>query len=156
MGANGSRDKRTHFVLKKKRTHIDSRYRIDGHKVVIQSKNTKQACNILHSNSANPIYIIGVRNKEGFVEIHSVNIFKNHNLEIEINLKYDNNGNLMPYNGAERNSHCHYWEERKDGRMHRKDTDNKHEAIPAKFSSLLANIVKFNKEQHKFKRHGKV
>ena len=59
-----------------KRTHIDTNMRICGHKVLLQKKDVRQSHNILNSHSANAIYIIGKVNKEGVIQAHSIDNFK--------------------------------------------------------------------------------
>lgn len=146
MGSNGSYNKKANGVPRSKRSHIDTRMRIDGHKVLLQSSNRNKAKNILYSNSDSPIYIIGKRNKDGSIDIHSVNVFKGHKLEVEINLKYNKDGTIRSYDGSEGSSHCHYWEEKATGSMRRKETANAHETIPQQYVSLLNDIVKFNRQ----------
>lgn len=58
MGGNGSYDKVLGGVVEGKRTHYDTGYRIDGHKVVIFKENTSHDKFIMNSNSEHPIYLI--------------------------------------------------------------------------------------------------
>lgn len=145
MGANRSYNIAIGGVPENKRSHIDSERRIGGHKVVLQKTDNSQAKNIMNSNSDSPIYLIGHERKDGTIEIHSINVFEGHRLKTEINLKYDKNGNLLSFNGKDSHTHSHTWEMSTDGIMHRKNLGT-HEDIPSGYNSLLADIVKFNKQ----------
>lgn len=145
MGANRSYNIAIGGVPENKRSHIDSERRIGGHKVVLQKTDNSQAKNIMNSNSDSPIYLIGHERKDGTIEIHSINVFEGHRLKTEINLKYDKNGNLLSFNGKDSHTHSHTWEMSTDGIMRRKNIGT-HEDIPSGYNSLLADIVKFNKQ----------
>jgi len=149
MGANGSYSKAIGGVPENKRTHTDSGYKIAGHKVVLQTSDNQQAKNIMNSNSANPIYIIGHRKNDGSIEIHSVNIFDGHHINVEINMKYDSSGRIRPYNGKESGTHCHRWEIKPNGDMGRVLTGSGHDKVPAKYNRLLNQIVQFNNKNKK-------
>ena len=147
MGANGSYDPEIDGVPEDKRTHIDTGFRILGHKVLLQEGATDQTKNIMNSNSEDPIYLIAKQYEDGSIAVLYVNDFTNHKLGYELNLKVDINGNLKPYNGTEQSSHAHKWHEGDDGKMHRIPvSDNGHLPIPKKYDKLLAEIEKFNKE----------
>ncbi len=145
MGANRSYDIAIGGVPENQRSHIDTGRRIDGHKVVLQKSDPSQSKNIMNSNSDSPVYIIGHEQKDGTIKIHSINIFDGHHLKLEINLKYDNKGNLLSFNGKEAQSHCHTWGKSESGDMHRLNLHT-HEEIPHGYESLLKDIVNFNKQ----------
>lgn len=146
MGANRSYNIAIGGVPDNSRSHIDTGRKICGHKVVLQKSDPFQSKNIMNSNSESPIYIIGHERKDGSIEIHSINIFEGHYLKIEINLKYDINGNLLLFNGKESNTHSHTWIRAENGDMHRQSFQT-HEAIPYGYSGLLDEIVNFNKKK---------
>lgn len=148
MGGNSSYSKDWGGVPEAKRTHDETGYRIDGHKVVVFRENDERKKNILNSNSANATYIIARKTSEGTIEVHSVNVFKGHDLGYEINLEFDGKGNLIPFNNGQ-GSHAHKWaKDAKDGKLKRKshDKDNCFH-IEAKYNSLIKKIVEFNKKR---------
>lgn len=151
MGGNCSYSEDWGGVPKANRTHTDSGYRIDRHKVVFLTKNAAQKKNILNSNSPNVTYLIASKDKNGNIKVHSVNIYDGHNLKCEINLEFDSKGNFIPYNKSDKGSHCHYWsKDSKDGMLKRKKHDKSNIfAIDSKYSSLIKKIEKFNKENNK-------
>jgi len=151
MGANGSYDKSLGGVPEGNRTHTDTGYRVDGHKVLLQTDENNQTSNILNSNSESPIYLMAKMYEDGSLAILNVNINKDHKIKMDINLKFDSQGNLIPYNGKESGSHAHEWHERPDGKMARKPVskgENSHLPIPSEYSSLINHIVEFNKKKN--------
>lgn len=150
LGGNGSYNKAIGGIPINNRTHTDTGLKIDGHKVVISNTSDIQAKNILNSNSDSPIYVIGHVNRNHEIVIHSVNVFEGHHIKMEINIKYDANGRILAYNGKEKNSHCHYWQQDANGNMSRKLTGNAHERIPKEYAALLQSIDRFNRQNHKF------
>lgn len=151
MGGNSSFSKGWGGVPKANQTHTDSGYRIDKHKVVFLSKNAAQKKNILNSNSPNVIYLIASKDKEGSINVHSINIYDGHHLKCEINIEFDDKGNVIPYNKSDKGSHCHYWaKDPKDGLLKRKKHDKSNIfAIDSKYDYLIKKIEKFNKANHK-------
>lgn len=157
MGANGSYSKFLNRVPSERRSHTDSHHHIDGHKILLQSKSQGQTKNIMFSNSENPIYLIGKRNSQGEITVESLNIYEGHKLVSEINLKYDSQGNVKPYNPdpkhQESGSHAHTWiDGDKPGYRQRKVGNNgrsEHLPIPDKYIPLIEKIVKFNKQRNK-------
>lgn len=145
MGANRSYNISIGGVPENLCTHDDSRREIMKHKVLLQKKNAKQAANIMNSNSDSPIYIIGRELQDGTIKVHSINIFEGHYLKYEINLKYDRNGNVLPYNGAEEHTHCHTWTHIGNGDMRRSQLGS-HEPLPNGVSNLINEIVRFNRQ----------
>ena len=146
MGANGSYDKTMDGVPENKRTHIETGYEIFGHKVLLQDGTEDQTANILNSNSKDPIYLIAKKNQDGSLTILNINDCSDHKIGFEVNLKFDVNGNVLPYNGKENHSHGHEWIQVENGDMHRKPTTgNSHLAIPSGYGALIKAIEKFNK-----------
>lgn len=147
MGGNSSYNKGWGGVPVAQRTHIDSNYRIDGHKVVYFSQNVEQRKNIINSNSANAIYLLATK-EEGILKIHSINVFDGHHLSYEINLEFDDNGNLIPF-GKGKGSHAHEWKlDPTDGKLKRKSHDKRNTLpIDSKYDSLISKIVLFNKQK---------
>lgn len=151
MGANGSYSKLIGGVPENNRTHIDTKLRVQGHKVLLQKQNIKQSKNVMYSNSDSPIYLIAKRNADGTLTILSVNVFDGHRLSKEIDIKMDSNGHLIPYNGRENGTHCHSWVENKEGEMSRQTTNgNPHKKVQPEFNKLLDDIVKFNNKHIKY------
>lgn len=151
MGGNCSYNEGWGGVPEANRTHTDSEYRIDKHKVVFLTKNAAQKKNILNSNSPGVTYLIASKDKEGNIKVHSVNIYDGHHLKCEINLEFDSKGNVISYNKSAKGSHSHYWaKDPKDGLLKRKKHDKSNIfAIDSKYNSLIKKVEKFNKENHK-------
>ena len=153
MGANGSYDPKLNGVPENKRTHIDTGFRILGHKVLLQEGVTDQSKNIMNSNSEDPIYLMAKQNEDGSLTILNINNFSKHKIGYELNLKFDINGNLKPYDGKEQSSHSHKWYEGDDGLMHRKPVSgNSHLPIPEEYNELITEIEKFNKQKKVYKK----
>ena len=153
MGANGSYDKNLGGVPKDKRTHTETGYTIDGHKVLLQTGKENQTKNIMNSNSDNSIYLMAKQNEDGTLTILNINANKGHKIGTEINLIFDSHGNLVPFNGKKSGSHSHQWEEQSDGNMGRKPVpkgESSHLPIPDEFKPLVEKIVQFNKQKHKY------
>lgn len=148
MGGNNSYEKGWGGVPEAHRTHTDSGYKVLGHKVVYLTGNNAHLKNILNSNSENAIYLIASKEKDGAIVIHSVNVFKGHDLAYEINLKYDKDGSIIPY--EENGSHAHLWEKNPQTGELRRTSHNKKNTfdIDKKYSKLISKIVEFN---HKHK-----
>lgn len=153
MGANGSYDKKTGGVPAGRRTHIETGHKILGHKVLLQEGVSDQTKNIMNSNSESPIYLMAKKNPDGSLTVLNINDFSGHKIGLEINLKYDQNGNVKPFNGKEANSHSHEWHQVDNGDMHRKPTEgNSHLPIPDRYSELISEIQKFNKQKNTCKK----
>ena len=152
MGGNGSYSKAYRGVPDVKRTHIDTNMRIDGHKVLLQKGNARQSKNIMNSNSENPIYIMARVNDDGIVVVHSVNVYKDHKISLEINLKYDANGNMIPYSkNSGRGCHAHLWYMNDRGEYHRKQHDTNNVLnIPSEYEEMVRHIDDFNKKKRKW------
>lgn len=150
MGGNSSYNSGWGIVPKAIRTHTDSHYRLENHKVVFLSKNAAQKKNILNSNSSNAIYLIANKDKNGYIKIHSINIFEGHLLKCEIDLEFDDKGNVKPYDKSSKSSHSHYWlKDSKDGLLKRKRHDKSNVFdIDKKYHSLIKKVEIFNKQNH--------
>lgn len=148
MGGNSSYNKEWGGVPKAKRTHEDTGYRIDGHKVVIFKEGSERKKNILNSNTANATYLIAKKYPDGTIEVHGVNMFKGHDLSYEINLEFDENGNLKPFNNGS-GSHAHIWtKDPSDGKLKRKSHDKKNcFPIDSMYNGLIKKIVEFSKKK---------
>lgn len=149
MGGNGSYSKAYRGVPDAKRTHIDTNMRIGGHKVLLQKKDIWQSHNILNSHSANAIYVIGKVSKKGVIQVHSIDIFQGHEISVEINLKFDEKGDLLPYSPhSERGSHSHRWHLNAEGKYQRISHDSKNVFdIPSEYEVLIKQVVDFNKQK---------
>ena len=152
MGGNGSYSKSYRGVPDAKRTHIDTNMRICGHKVLLQKKDVGQSKNITNSHSENPTYIIAYIGKDGAIKIHSINVFKDHGISLEINLKYNYKGEIIPYSAnSEKGSHSHRWFVNKEGKFARKQHDDSNAfEIPSEYDDLIKHIVEFNKQKRKW------
>lgn len=150
MGGNGSYSKGWGGVPTGKRTHTETNYRIEGHKVVYFTEKGEQKKNILNSNSSDAIYIIGTKQPDGTIQVHSVNVFKGHDLAYEINLEFDSKGNVIPFNNG-KGSHAHTWQKDSSvGKLKRKSHDKKNSfPIESKYNSLISKIETFNKQKKK-------
>lgn len=94
-------------------------------------------------------------NEDDTLTILNINVNKGHKIKVDINLKFDSHGNLIPFNGKESASHSHEWIERPDGKMTRKPAingENTHLPISGEFNSLLDAVVEFNKKKNKLKK----
>ena len=152
MGGNGSYSKGYRGVPDAKRTHIDTNMRIDGHKILLQKGDVEQSKNIMNANSEKPIYIIARVKGDGTVVVHSVNVFKDHKISVEINFKYDAGGNMIPYSkNSSKGSHAHLWYENDRGEYKRKQHDiNNVFNIPPEYNELVKHIDDFNKKKIKW------
>lgn len=152
MGGNNSYSEGWGGVPEASRAHTYSGHKVGGYKVVFANGNAEQRKNILNSNSANAVYLISTKEKDGTLKIHSVNVFDGHNLAYEINLEFDKQGNLIPFDGKSKGSHAHYWQKNPEtGKLGRKSHDKKNTfAISGKYSELIEKIVEFNKKNKKY------
>ena len=152
MGGNGSYDKNTGGVPTADRTHEALPNRIDGHKILVQKgKARKQVKLPMNSNSEKPIYLCASVNKTtNEVTIRRIGIYKNHKIVAELDLEFDNKGNIVPYSKG-KGSHLHRYTEDGKGNRGRKTHDRKNTfPIPRKYRKLLKQIENYNKERHKY------
>ena len=150
MGGNSSYIDEWGVVPDSKRTHTDSGYKIDGHKVLLSRQNPEQVKNILNSNTPDVIYLIATRNKQtGEIRVQNVNIFVGHNLSCEINIVYDSVGNIVPFSQS-RGTHCHFWQkDPSDGKLKRKTHDRGNIfSVSPEYNSLLEHIHHFNEQKN--------
>lgn len=147
MGGNGSYSEEFDGVNSKDRTHFDTEYRVEGHKVVVLQDNPGHDKIILNSNSDSPIYLFAsVDGNSNVLTISGIGIYEKHKLVESIDLKFDANGDYLPYNEAENGSHSHKWGEVAPGIIGRKSHDkNNHLPIRPDCQQLIEKIVKFNK-----------
>ncbi len=156
MGANGSYSKAYGGVPKGDRTHLDTNHKVDGHKVLLQSKKISQSKNVMWSNSKDPIYLIAKKNDDDTISIQSINVFKDHKLSIEIDLVFDLNGKLKGFNSIKPASgtHAHLWtnEDSSDDMNRKKGPkgEHLHLPVPKKFEPLLQKIEIFNNKSFKY------
>lgn len=151
MGGNGSYNKEFGGVLEIDRTHIDTNFKVDGHKVLLQQKNTKQIQMPMNSNSESPIYLIASVDKSGNLVISGFGVYKKHVIAKSVDLVFDKDGDLIPYSESEKSSHAHQWQEVSPGIYGRKPHDKKnHQPIDSLFNALINKIVKFNKSKKKW------
>lgn len=68
MGGNGSYSKEFGGVPEASRTHIETEYRIDGHKVLLFGENVEHDKIILNANSDSPTYLFGKKYPQGLLE----------------------------------------------------------------------------------------
>ena len=108
---------------------------------------------------AGSFFLFTTKQADGTIQVHSVNIFKGHDLSYEINLEFDSKGNILPFNNGKRQSCTHLAKDTKDGKLKRKSHDKKNSfPIDSKFNSLILKIESFNKKkkitmvQHKRKK----
>lgn len=153
MGGNGSYSKKYRGVPKIQRTHIDTNMRIDGHKVLLQARNTYQNKNILNSNSDSPIYLIARTDSSGVIQIRTINVYSNHEISIEINLQFDTLGEYVAYDRSYiKSSHSHRWYKTDKGTFERMSHDrNNIFEVPKEYMALIEKIVKFNKHKRRWK-----
>lgn len=152
MGGNSSYNKTLDRVRGKSRTHQEFHHRIEGHKILLQNKNKKQVKLPVNSNSDSPIYLLGRYNKKGEVEVVSVGIYENHKCIGQIDLKFDKDGNFIPYSKDNKNSsHFHTFPGgMSPGDVGRKSHDKSNiHPIDSKYDSLIQKIVEFNKKGYK-------
>jgi hypothetical protein len=151
MGGNGSYSKEIGGVPDMARTHVETNFRVGGHKVLLQDKNKMQAQMPMNSNSESPIYLIATINKKGELEIKSFGIYDKHVISKSVDLVFDSKGNLVPYNGTGKATHSHDWVEISPGIYGRKPHDKQNfHPIDSAYNSLLDSIVNFNKSKKKW------
>ncbi len=152
MGGNHSYNKALGGVPNHLCTHDELSVRIEGHKILLQKGNDSRVKIPMNSNSASPIYLGAHRKEDGTIEITTFGIYENHKCVGQVDLKFDKNGNYIPYaNNGEKSSHFHrFSEDQSTGVVARKSgqKDN-HLPIDSKYASLIEKIVQYNKAKHK-------
>lgn len=154
MGGNNSYSKGWGGVPEVYRTHKDTGYRINGHKVVFFTDNPRQRKNILNSNSEDATYLIATKEKDNTLKVQSVNVIEGHHLAYEINIEFDKQGDLIPFDGKSKGTHAHHWQKDPEtGRLKRKSHDKKNTfAVSKEYTDLVENIATFNKEKKKYEK----
>ena len=105
----------------------------------------------MNSNSESPIYLGGqkVSGSEDKVQVTTIGIYEKHKCVGQIDLKFDKNGNLIPFskNNPESSHFHHFVENPKTGKVGRKSHDktNTH-PIDSKYDALIQKIVDYNKK----------
>ena len=150
MGGNGSYNKSVGGVPTAKRTHTDTGYRIDGHKVLLQTSNNAQTKTPMNSNSEAPIYLIGSRKKNtDEINVSTIAIYKKHKISKTIDLIFDNEGKVIKYKDG-KGSHAHDWQTDDKGYLGRKTHDHKNTLpIDNGFEKLISHIEIFNNKNKK-------
>jgi hypothetical protein len=152
MGGNYSYNKKLRSVLEHERTHMELKTRIEGHKILLQKGCNSRAKIPMNSNSESPIYLGAHRKEDGTIEITTFGIYEKHKCIGQVDLKFDANGNLIPYaNNGEKSSHFHrFSEDASTGLVSRQSgqKDN-HLRIDIKYDSLIKKIVEYNKAKNK-------
>lgn len=149
MGGNGSYSKAHGGMSIAKRTHVDTNYRIDGHKVLVLSDNPSHSKVPMNSNSKSPIYMIAKSNKQGELSITAVAIYENHKAAKVIDLKFDKDGKSKEYANG-KGTHMHSWKEDNDGDIGRKSHDKENTyPVETQYKALIKKIENFNEQKHK-------
>lgn len=137
-------------------SHIDSSYRILGHKVIIQKDNINQVKIPTVSKSKNPLYLCArVEKATGHIDISSIAIYKDYTIVESIDIVTDRDGNHIPFrDGGKHSSHMHKWGKDASGSIGRKPhAKGNFHPIEAKYDLLIAKIIEFNKAQHRWIQH---
>lgn len=150
MGGNGSYNKALGRVRGYRRTHKEYHARIAGHKILIQNRNPMQVKIPVNSDSDSPIYLGARKTRFGAIEITTIGIYKNHKCIGQIDLKFDKDGNFIPYSSSDKgSSHYHKFQtDEKTGTVSRKSHNkNNTFAIDSNYNELIQKIVDFNQKQ---------
>ncbi len=152
MGANFSYNPLLGGVPDNKRTHYELSSRIEGHKILLQKGSDNRVKIPMNSNSESPIYLGAHRKDDRTIEITTFGVYEKHKCIGQVDLKFDANGNLLPFaNNGENSSHFHRFSENPyTGVVSRKSgqKDN-HHPIDSKYDKLIQKIVDYNKAKHK-------
>ena len=152
MGGNSSYNKTLDRVKGSKRTHQEYHDRIDGHKILLQNRNPRQVKLPVNSNTKPTIYLGGRKIDKDKVEVTSIGIYEKHKCVGQIDLKFDKNGDLIPYSKDNKgSSHFHRFSlNPKTGNVERKSHDkNNTYPIDNKYDALIRKIVDYNKKNRK-------
>lgn len=147
MSGNGTFDKVLGGIPESKYTHTDTTYRVEGHKVIVQTERPTQVKLPMNSNSKSPVYLVGRLIDKNEVVIAKVAIYEDHKIAKVIDLEYDKDGNIVPYSKG-KGTHMHNWNENNEGEMGRKQHDW-HNIFPVEgeYQSLIQDIVNFNNKK---------
>lgn len=152
MGGNYSYNKELGGIPENRRTHYELNSRIDGHKILLQKGNDSRVKIPMNSNSESPVYLGAHRKEDKTIEITTFGIYEKHKCIGQVDLKFDNQGNLIPFaNNGEGSSHYHKFAENPStGLVSRKSREeNNHNPIDPKYDSLIQKIIEYNKARHK-------
>lgn len=152
MGGNYSYNKEIGGVPDNKRTHDELDTRIEGHKILLQKGCDNRVKIPMNSDSESPIYLGAHLKEDTTIEITTFGIYENHKCIGQVDLKFDDKGDLIPFaNNGERSSHFHiFTEDPSTGLISRKPGQkNNHLPIDPKYDSLIQKIVEYNKAKHK-------
>lgn len=152
MGGNNSYKKELGGVPDYLRTHDELPNRIGGHKILLQKGNDSRVKIPMNSNSESPIYLGAHRKEDGTIEITTFGLYENHKCVGQIDLKFDKQGNFIPYaNNGEGSSHSHLFSENPtNGIVGRKSGQkSNHHPIDSKYDTLIQKIIEYNKAKHK-------
>lgn len=150
MGANGSYNKTLNRVRGNRRTHQEWYNRIDGHKILLQNRSPKQVKLPVNSNTESTIYLGARKIGKDKVEVTTIGIYENHKCVGQIDLKFDKDGNVVPYSkDNKRSSHFHEFQtDHHTGDVSRKSHDRSNiHPIDSKYDGLIQKIVDYNKRQ---------
>lgn len=149
MSGNGTLDKVLGGIPKSKHTHTDTYHRVEGHKVIVQTANSRQSKIPVISNSPSPIYLIARTNTKGELQVTNIAMYENHKIAKVIDLKFDKDGNVVPFSEG-KGSHLHNWKENAKGDIGRTSHDKSNiYSIGTQYSILIDDVEKFNKQQKK-------
>lgn len=152
MGGNNTHKKELGGVPEYLRTHNELPNRIEGHKILLQKENERRVKIPMNSNSESPIYLGAHRKDDGTIEITTFGIYEKHKCVGQVDLKFDDKGNYIPYaNNGEKSSHYHkFTENLSTGLVSRKSGQkNNHHSIDSTYDSLIQKIVEYNKAKHR-------
>ena len=159
MGGNGAYDEKWGGIPDVKRKYDEMSKKIDGHKIVVELHNPQHKSAPENSNSESPIYLCArVNKKTNEVQIHTIAFYSNHKLVKTIDLDFDTEGNLKPFEqnmgkkGRQiiKGTHRHKWDISDNGVVGRK-SHKANNTFPIDTNSpLLKKIVEFNKQHNKW------
>ena len=158
MGGNGAYDESWGGIPDVKRKYSEMSRKIDGHKIVVETKNPRHKSSPENSNSESPIYLCARIDKNtNEVQIHTIAFYSNHKLVKTIDLEYDSDGNLLPFKKIQKKgkekvvgTHSHDWSANNNGIVGRKSHDSKNTNKVDINNQLLKKIVEFNKQHNKW------
>lgn len=101
MGDNGAYIASKGGVPMRNRTHVDTGYRIDGHKVLVQAGNSRHNKTPMNSNSENPVYLCGKTDKQGKLTVTTIGVYERHRLVMTIDIKYGVDGSVIPFSNGQ-------------------------------------------------------
>lgn len=151
MGGNYSYKVELGGVPEYLRTHNELPNRIEGHKILLQKESERRVKIPMNSNSESPIYLGAHRKDDGTIEITTFGIYEKHKCIGQVDLKFDDKGNYIPYaNNGEKSSHFHEFSKNQSNGLvsRRSGQKNNHHPIDSKYHSIIQKIVEYNKTKH--------